>query len=420
MDQRHTGLLYKKFVDEYEKHVKNKRNIDMTRGKPSVEQLNLSNDLSKDLDENDYLVGFNDYRNYGIVDGIIEAKQLFAPLLGASINEIMISGNSSLNQMFDMLTLFFLKGVPSVYVPWSQNASIKFLCPSPGYDRHFSICEYFDIKMIPVEMTETGPNMDEIEKLVESDDMIKGIFCVPKYSNPEGITYSDETVHRLASMKTKAADFTIFWDNAYALHHIYDDHDQLENILQVCKDHGNPDRAYIFSSTSKITFAGAGIAMFASSEKNIAEIKKHHSIKTIGPDKINQMRHVKFFKTYDNILKHMEKHSNILRPKFDLVLKMLNEKIDIKVKETVSWRKPNGGYFVSLDVMDGCAAEVIEKALNAGLVLNKAGSTFPYNNDPRDRNIRLAPSFLSLEDLAEAMDILCSCINMVCLGKISK
>lgn len=418
MEKAELESIYKNALEQYEAYKALNLKLDMSRGKPSPEQLDVSMDLITILDKDDIKAGNTDYRNYGLLDGIPEAKELFAPMLGVSTKEIIIGGNSSLNMMYDTIARALLKGVPGVNDPWVSEGKIKFLCPSPGYDRHFAICEHFGIEMITIEMTESGPDMDKVEELVASDGSIKGIWCVPKYSNPEGITYSDEVVDRFASMKTKAKDFRIFWDNAYAVHHLSEKQDSLKDILKACEDAGNPDRVFIFASTSKISFPGAGVAMLASSESNINGIKKQMSVQTIGPDKLNELRHVKYFKNYDNIVEHMKKQASILKPKFDLVLNILEEQLGNK--EIAWWTKPNGGYFISLNTLDGCASAVVKKASEAGLTLTEAGATYPYKKDPRDRNIRIAPSYPSLEELKKAIELLCVCVEIVCIEKMNK
>lgn len=390
-------------------------NLDMSRGKPCKEQLSLSDGLLSCLDSYKTKDG-TDCRNYGGVDGIPEAKELFSQMLEVSKNEIIIGGNSSLNMMYDSIARAMVFGVYGGKKPWSKFEKVKFLCPSPGYDRHFAICELFGIEMITVEMKKDGPDMDEVEKLAAQDESIKGIWCVPMYSNPDGITYSDKVVDRLASMKTRAEDFRIFWDNAYCVHHLSDDHDYLKNILEACKTAGNSDRVYIFSSTSKITFPGAGVAMMAASENNINLAKKHLSIQTIGPDKLNQLRHVAFLKDIEGIQNHMKKHAQILKPKFDAVTDILEK--ELSGLEIAFWNKPKGGYFISLYTLPGCAREVGEMALKAGVTLTKVGATYPYGVDPADRNIRIAPTFPTVDELKKAIEIVALCIKIVTLNKI--
>jgi DNA-binding transcriptional MocR family regulator len=301
--------------------------------------------------------------------------------------------------------------------PWSQLPKVKFLCPSPGYDRHFFICEYLGIEMIPVNMLDDGPDMDQVEDLVAEDELIKGIWCVPQYSNPTGVVYSDNVVERLANMKTRAKDFRIFWDNAYAVHHLVDNPTPLKDILVACREAGNPERALLFGSTSKITFAGAGLAMMAGSQKNMEWVKNQMAFQTIGPDKLNQLRHVLFFKDIGGIMAHMKKHAAILSPKFEAVQRILDR--ELEGKNIARWSKPQGGYFVSIDTMEGCAAAVVKKAAEAGVKLTPAGSTYPYKNDPLDRNIRIAPSFPPLENVQAAMELVAICIQIVSIDKIS-
>jgi DNA-binding transcriptional MocR family regulator len=407
-------LIIKERYDEY----KNQNMIlDMSRGKPCPEQLDLSSEMLDILISDDHLKAKDgsDCRNYGGIDGIPEAKELFSQILEVSTNEIIIGGNSSLNMMYDTISRAMLHGVYGSGSQWGKLPVIKFLCPSPGYDRHFAICELLNIEMIVVDMLQNGPDMDTIEKLVSEDDSIKGIWCVPKYSNPDGITYSEETVDRLAHMNTKARDFRIFWDDAYTVHHLTKP-DQLKNILAACKAAGNPDRVYMFSSTSKITFPGSGIAALASSEENLNFIRKQISIQTIGPDKINQLRHVRFLKNIDNLKVHMEKHAAIIEPKFDMVLNKLES--ELSGKNIASWNKPNGGYFISLNTLDGCAKDVVNMAAEVGVTLTKAGATFPYGKDPRNRNIRIAPTFPSVKELETAIEVLCLCVQLVSIKKI--
>ena len=406
-----------KLNQQYSQFQSRNITLDMTRGKPCPEQLDLclamldcvNNDNIKSRDG-------TDLRNYGGLDGIPAAKELFAQYLEVEPDEIIIGGNSSLNMMHDTFMRAMLKGVAEDVQPWAKLPEVKFLCPSPGYDRHFFICDYLGIQMIPIAMDANGPDMDAVEHLVATDGSIKGIWCVPKYSNPTGIVYSDEVVERLAAMHTKAADFRIFWDNAYAVHFLNDSPAGLKNILSACKRTDNPDRVYMFGSTSKISFSGSGIAMMAGSTRNMEYIKKQISFQTIGPDKINQLRHVRFFKNMAGIENHMKQHAAILKPKFDAVDTILEK--ELRHKNIAQWSKPDGGYFVSLDTMDGCATTVIQLASDAGVKLTPAGSTFPYKKDPRDRNIRLAPSFPQEKDIRQAMALVTICIQLVSIAKI--
>ena len=392
-------------------------NLDITRGKPCTEQLDLALDMLDCVNsKNFFTTEGTDSRNYGGLDGIPEAKNLFAEYLEVQPEELIISGNSSLNVMHDAFMRAIVKGVGEDSPPWGKLPEVKFLCPSPGYDRHFFICDYLGIEMVPVAMDDNGPDMAVVEKLVAEDESIKGIWCVPKYSNPTGAVYSDEVVDRLASMPAKAADFLIFWDNAYTVHHLGDQPAPLKNILEACKKAGNPERAYIFGSTSKVTFAGSGIAMMAGSAKNMALAKKQIGFQTIGPDKVNQLRHVAFFKNMAGIVDHMQKHAVILKPKFDAVQSELEN--GLGGKQIADWSRPEGGYFVSIDTMEGCAAEVIRMAAEAGVKLTPAGSTYPYMQDPADRNIRIAPSFPPLADIRSAMQLVVICIQLASVEKL--
>ncbi|MGN7381325.1 Putative aminotransferase MSMEG_6286 [Chlamydia abortus] len=406
--------------EQYNRFRSQKLKLDMSRGKPSPEQLDLANEMLGLIRSGDDFLAKNgvDTRNYGGLDGIPEAKELFAPMLEVHPEEIIIGGNSSLNMMHDTIARAMLHGVCDSEIPWAKLPVVKFLAPAPGYDRHFAICELFGIEMITIDMLPDGPDMDTVERLVSEDEAIKGIWCVPRYSNPEGITYSDEVVDRLASMKTKAGDFRIFWDDAYAVHHLTDRPASLKNILTACKEAGNPNRVFLFGSTSKISFSGSGVAMMASSQGNLDWTRKLLSAETIGPDKINQLRHVRFFKSLDGIMEHMARHAAILRPKFERVLEILDS--ELGGKSIASWSRPQGGYFISLNTLDGCAKAVVEMAAGAGVVLTKAGATYPYGIDPRDRNIRLAPSYPSMEELTTAIQVLCLCVQLVSINKLLK
>jgi aspartate/methionine/tyrosine aminotransferase len=392
--------------------------LDMTRGKPCAEQLDLSLGMLDGDIGGAYLTPDGlDCRNYGGLDGIAAAKELFAAYMQVEPDELIIGGNSSLNMMHDTILRAIIKGMINGATPWGRLPKVKFLCPSPGYDRHFFICEYLGIEMIPVDMLEDGPDMDQVEDLVAGDELIKGIWCVPQYSNPTGAVYADKVVERLANMNTRAKDFRIFWDNAYAVHHLVDKPRPLKNILVACRQAGNPERALMFGSTSKVSFAGAGLAMMAGSRINMEWIKNQMAYQTIGPDKLNQLRHVLFFKDIDGIMAHMKKHAAILKPKFDAVQGILDR--ELEGKNIARWSKPQGGYFVSIDTMDGCAAAVVKKAADAGVKLTPAGSTYPYKNDPLDRNIRIAPSFPPLENVQAAMELVAICIQIAGIDKIT-
>lgn len=413
LPEKEIKILYEELKNKYSEYRKQNLRLDMSRGKPSPEQLDLSSDMLKTIHskEDAFTENNTDTRNYGGLDGIPEAKKLFADMLEVESDEIIVGSNSSLNMMYNVISLAMAFGEFNSDMPWKDYEKISFLCPCPGYDRHFSICEHFNINMINVDMTPEGPDIKKITELASEDKTIKGIWCVPKYSNPDGITYSDEIVEKLAGMDTAAPDFRIYWDNAYAHHHINEDEDKLKNIFTACKSAGNQERVYLFGSTSKITYAGSGVAMMASGENNRKNYLKHMAIQTIGPDKVNQLRHVRFLKNMDNLKNHMKKHAEILKPKFDIVLNILEK--ELQAEEIAWWTKPNGGYFISLNTMDNCAGRVVKMAAEAGVTLTGVGATFPYGKDPRDRNIRLAPSFPSLDDLEKAIEIVALCVKIV-------
>ena len=407
-------LLEAKFQEIKGKGLK----LDMSRGKPSEPQLNLSMGMMDVLNSTTDLrcsVGV-DCRNYGVLDGIPEAKELLADMTEVSPDNIIIYGNSSLNVMYDTVARSMTHGVCGS-TPWCKLDEVKFLCPVPGYDRHFAITEYFGIKMINIPMTESGPDMDLVEQYVNNDPSVKGIWCVPKYSNPQGITYSDETVLRFARLKPAAEDFRIYWDNAYGIHHLYEDkQDNLIEILMACKQEGNPDMVFKFCSTSKVSFPGSGVAAIGASKRNIDFIKQQMTIQTIGHDKLNQLRHVRFFKDIHGMVLHMRKHADILRPKFETVLNGL--KNELGGLEIGSWLEPRGGYFISFDALPGCAKAIVAKAKEAGLVMTPAGATFPYGKDPQDSNIRIAPSYPTPEELAVAVELFVLCVKLVSIDKI--
>ena len=404
--------------EEYKGFQSKNLKLDMSRGRPGADQLELSMEMLAFPGPTDSckLANGTDARNYGLLDGIPEAKELFAEMLEVSTKEVIVGGNSSLNMMYDSIASSMMFGVYGSPEPWSKLPRVKFLCPSPGYDRHFAITELFGFELITIDMKNDGPDMDEVEKLVAEDASIKGIWCTPKYSNPDGITYSDEVVDRMAAMKTAAPDFRLFWDNAYIVHHLSDQPDKLKNIMEACKAAGNPDRVFIFASTSKITFPGAGIAIMAASENNISMIKKHLSIQTIGSDKINQLRHVRFLKNMEGIEKQMKKQAAILKPKFDMVLDILET--ELSGKNISWWNKPNGGYFISFNTMPGCAAATVKMAADAGVIMTAAGATYPYGKDPQDRNIRIAPTLPPVSELKTAMELLCTCVQIVTIKKL--
>ncbi|MDD3429877.1 MAG: aminotransferase class I/II-fold pyridoxal phosphate-dependent enzyme [Oscillospiraceae bacterium] len=389
--------------------------LDMSRGKPSPEQLDLSMDL---LDNKEYIgeTGI-DARNYGVLEGMPEARRFFAELLGVKSDEVIVGGNASLQLMYYLIELGYRNGYPDSEKPWKENAKNKFLCPVPGYDRHFRITEYFGFEMITVPMTPSGPDMDIIENLVEKDDTIKGIWCVPMYSNPDGYTYSDETVRRFANLKPAARDFKIFWDNAYCVHHLTDTPDTLLNILQECRAAGTMDMVFEFCSTSKITFSGAGVAAMASSKNNIDYILRNMFPMTISFDKINQLRHVKYFKNAKGVAEHMKKHSALLKPKFDKVLEVLNEEV-ASCGDIAHWTNPKGGYFISLYAMEGTAKRIVAMCRDAGVVLTGAGAAYPYGKDPQDSNIRIAPSYPPISELETATRLLSVCLRLATVEKL--
>lgn len=392
--------------------------LDMSRGKPSKAQLDLSMGMMDVLNSDVNLTCEEgvDCRNYGVLDGINEAKQLLSDMSEVPKENIVIFGNSSLNVMYDTISRSMTHGVMGS-TPWCKLDKVKFLCPVPGYDRHFAITEHFGIEMINIPMTEEGPNMDMVEALVNNDDSVKGIWCVPKYSNPQGITYSDQVVRRFARLKPAAKDFRIYWDNAYTIHHLYEDkQDYLIEILMACKQEGNPDMVYKFCSTSKISFPGSGIAAIAASTANLADIRKQMTIQTIGHDKVNQLRHARFFGDIHGVVEHMKKHADILRPKFEAVLDGLEK--ELGGLEIGSWIRPRGGYFISFDALEGCAKAIVAKAKEAGVVMTGAGATFPYGKDPKDSNIRIAPSFPTPEELALATEIFVLSVKLISIDKI--
>ena len=407
--------LQQKYNEFKSKNLK----LNMMRGVQSIEQLDLSNELITAPLANQIAKDIGDARNYGGLMGAAEARELFRDMLDAdSIDEIMVLSNASLNIMYDTIAKAMLFGVQDGNSAWGKLEKVKFLCPVPGYDRHFSICQAFGIEMINIAMTETGPDMDEIEKLVSSDASIKGIWCVPKYSNPDGITYSDDTVRRFAALSPAADDFRIFWDNAYCVHDLTENGDELLNVFSELKKNKKEDMIYIFASMSKITFAGAGIAAICASKKNIDFINAKVFVQTIGPDKVNQLKHAQFLKDKNGIKAHMEKHKKILKPKFDAVCGCLEINLkEFKDANLSSWVNPNGGYFISLFVPEGCAKKSIEMCADIGVALTPAGSTYPYKKDPNDSNIRIAPTFPSVQDLIAATEALCVCIKLAYITK---
>ena len=410
--------LKKSLKAEYKAMQNRDLRLDMSRGKPSQEQLDISMGLMDVLTSDKDLMSENgsDCRNYGVLDGIPEAKELMGDMMEVPADNLIIYGNSSLNVMYDCISRSYTHGVMGS-TPWCKLDKIKFLCIVPGYDRHFAITEYFGFENVCVPMLESGPDMDMIEELVQNDDSIKGIWCVPKYSNPTGNSYSDEVVRRFARLKPAAKDFRIYWDNAYTIHHLYDlDQDHLIEILAECKRAGNPDLVYKFASTSKVTFPGSGIAALATSHNNLEDIKNQLKNQTIGHDKVNQLRHVRYFKDIHGMVEHMRKHADSLRPKFEMVIDTLEK--ELGGLGIASWTKPKGGYFISFDTMEGCAKEVVLKCKKAGVVMTGAGATFPGGQDPYDKNIRIAPSFPPVADLEIAANLLCLCTKMAAVDKL--
>ena len=392
--------------------------LDMSRGKPSAAQLDMTMPIMDVLNaESDLRTEAGvDCRNYGVMDGIPEAKALMGAMMGVAPEKVIVCGNASLTIMYNTVSRSVTHGVCGS-TPWCKLDKVKFLCPVPGYDRHFAVTEHFGIEMINIPMTPTGPDMDLVEKYVNEDPAVKGIWCVPKYSNPQGLTYSDETVKRFAALKPAAEDFRIFWDNAYGIHDLYeDDKDELLDIMAECEKAGNPDLVYKFISTSKVSFPGSGIAAMAASEANLADARRFMNYQTIGHDKLNQLRHVRFFKDMDGMREHMKKHAAILRPKFEAVLGVLDR--ELGGLEIGSWSRPKGGYFISFDALPGCAKAIVAKAKEAGVIMTKAGATYPYGKDPQDSNIRIAPSFPTPEDLAAAAEVFVLSVKLVSIDKI--
>ncbi len=418
LDKEELLALREDLNRQYEEAKAKGLKLDMSRGKPSASQLDMERDFMDVINSDSDLKTKSgvDCRNYGLLDGIPEVKKLMADMMNVSDDMVIVFGNSSLNIMYDTIARAMIFGVVDS-TPWCKLDKIKFLCPVPGYDRHFAITEQFGIEMINIPVAAEGPDMDLVEKYVNEDPAVKGIWCVPKYSNPQGYTYSDETVKRFASLKPAAEDFRIFWDNAYAIHDLYEDKsDSLLEILSECEKAGNPDMVYEFGSTSKVTFPGSGISALASSRANLDSIRKTMTIQTIGPDKLNQLRHVRYFKDIEGMKAHMKKHAAIIRPKFEAVEKVLEE--ELEGLEIGQWTKPNGGYFISFDAMEGCAKAIVEKCREAGVVLTGAGATYPYKKDPRDSNIRIAPTFPSEEELSVAADLFVLCVKLVSVEKL--
>jgi DNA-binding transcriptional MocR family regulator len=400
---------------EYEGFKARRLALDMTRGKPSPEQLDLANALLSLPGDGDFVsASKEDLRNYGGLQGLSEARNLFAPMLGAPPDRVVVGNNASLAMMNDCIVWALLKGVPGSTAPWSQTPQPAFLCPVPGYDRHFMISEEYCFRMLPVPLTGNGPDMDKVEELA-ADPSVKGMWCIPKYSNPTGEIYSPETAQRLAAMKTGAPDFRLFWDNAYAVHHLTEQRHEVDNILDLCQKANNPDRAFVFASTSKVTFAGAGLAFFASSAANVRWYLANAMKRTIGPDKLNQLRHVRFLKNEEGLLRHMDAHRALIAPKFEAAIAALEKRLG--GTGVAKWSKPEGGYFISVDVVEGTARKVVELAKEAGVALTPAGATWPGGRDPYDRTLRLAPTFPSLSDVRAASEVIALCILLAAVEK---
>lgn len=409
--------LRKELSQKYHGFQDQDMHLDMSRGKPCPEQLDLSMGMMDVLNSDSDLrcEDGTDCRNYGVLDGISEAKKLIADMMEVTPDHVIIYGNSSLNVMYDTISRSMTHGVMG-NTPWCRLDKVKFLCPVPGYDRHFAITEFFGIEMINVPMLADGPDMDMVEELVSTDPAVKGIWCVPKYSNPTGNSYSDEVVRRFAHLKPAAPDFRIYWDNAYSIHHLYEEHDEVPEILNECRKAGNPDIVYKFSSTSKISFPGSGIAAIAASHNNLEDIRRQLRVQTIGHDKVNQLRHVRFFRDIDGMHEHMKKHAAILRPKFEAVEEILER--ELGGLEIGSWTKPRGGYFICFTSLDGCAARIIARCKKAGVKMTDAGAPFPYHKDPKDSTIRVAPSYPSLSELKTAAEIFALSVKIVSIDKI--
>lgn len=413
MTSQTVAELHEQARQDYEAFKARGLKLDLTRGKPAPAQLDLSNELLTLPGEGVYKsADGTDLRNYGGL-GIPEISKIFAPGLQVPAERLLPLGNSSLTLMHDTIVHALLSGVPGGTARWADGERVAFLCPVPGYDRHFAVCERFGIEMIQVPMTGEGPDMDVVERLVAEDATIKGMWCVPKYSNPSGISYSDEVVRRLARMRTAAPDFRIFWDNAYVVHDLYETSDPLLNVLRVAAEAGNPNRPLVFGSTSKISLAGAGVAAMAASSANVADAKRHLGIQTIGPDKVNQLRHVRFFRDMAGVQAHMAKHAALLRPRFEAVDRVFAR--ELGGREIATWTKPRGGYFVSLDTLDGCASDVVRLADAAGVKLTPAGSTYPLRRDPNDRNLRVAPSLPPVDQVELAMEVVAVCVQLASL-----
>lgn len=416
MSKAELEALKKQLEAEYENVKGEGLKLDMSRGKPGTDQLDLSLPMMNILNDASAYKGLDgvDIRNYGLMDGTTEAKQLFADMMKVDTDHVIVYGNSSLNIMYDLIARAMIFGFGG-NTPWSKLEKVKWLCPVPGYDRHFAITEHFGIEMINIPLLADGPDMDLVEQYVNNDESVKGIWCVPKYSNPSGVVYSDECIRRFANLKPAAKDFRIFWDNAYCVHHLYE-RIEIANIADECEKAGNPDMYFELCSTSKITFPGAGVAALITSPANVKEHKASMTIQTISHDKLNQMRHVQFLKDAEGVAKHMEKHADILRPKFEAVLRTLEK--ELGSLEIASWIAPKGGYFIAFESLEGCAKKIVAMCKEAGVVMTPAGSTYPYMADPKDTSIRIAPTFPSTEDLAKACKVFVLCVKLASVEKL--
>lgn len=402
---------------KYNEYVSDGVKLDMARGKPGQEQLDMSEGILKTITCNEDCITDDglDCRNYGGLEGLLSARQLFADVFDLDPEKIILGGNSSLNMMYDIISRAYNFGFCDSVRPWCKESRVRFLCPSPGYDRHFSICELFGIEMIIVPMTDEGPDMDVVRSYVEYDEEVKGIWCVPKYSNPTGVVYSDRVISQLASLEPAAPDFRIFWDDAYAIHDFYE-HIKIKDIFSECEKNGNPNMPIMFASTSKITFPGNGVALVSASVENLNNFKKYMTVQTIGPDKINQLRHVKYFKDKAGVMEHMHRHADILRPKFEAIVDVFEK--ELSDTGIAKWTCPKGGYFISFDSLPGCAKEIFKLCKNAGLTLTTAGATYPYGKDPDDCNIRIAPSYPNLDQLMAAVERFIVCVKIASINKI--
>ena len=417
MSRQELENLHGRLLSKYNEYKADDVKLDMARGKPDKQQLDISEEILGLITKNEQCIASDgtDCRNYGGLAGLASAKELFADVFGLRAENIILGGNSSLNMMYDTVARAYSFGLCDSDRPWCMEEKIKFLCPSPGYDRHFAICELFGIEMITVEMHSDGPDMDTVKKYVESDSAVKGIWCVPKYSNPTGIVYSDDVIRAFAALKPAARDFRIFWDNAYAIHD-FGKNIEILNILDECEKAGSPNMPIMFASTSKITFPGSGVALMSASTDNLNHMKKQLSIQTIGPDKINQLRHVAFFKNKQGMMAHMKRHADILRPKFEAVIDAFEK--ELSGTGIASWTTPCGGYFISFDSLPGCASAIYKLAFDAGLTLTNVGATYPYGKDPKDSNIRIAPSFPDIDSLKLAVERFIVCVKLASVEKI--